>query len=129
MKTSSKFIILTNNRKVANLYQETDSVRYYENKDFLHILDKAQEFIYKGHILLSDPIYSHLEESQNPFKSILLSEHSFEANPEMKKCIDLAIKIASQIAIEKEVYAEEDLENFRFIDLKLLQEAIVAFQS
>lgn len=70
-----EYIIITNNRKVANLYRETNQVKFYEFKDFLHILDKVQEQVYEGRKLLSDPIISHLEDAK-----ILLNLSLFRKN-------------------------------------------------
>ncbi|AYV95136.1 hypothetical protein A2U10_09915 [Fusobacterium necrophorum subsp. funduliforme] len=122
-----EYIIITNNRKVANLYQETNQVKFYEFKDFLHILDKVQEQVYEGRKLLSDPIISHLEDAKNPFKSVIVSKEYFKENQEFKRIIDLAVKIATQLERTHDNYSEEELEAFRFIDLKLLQEASHAF--
>lgn len=124
-----EYMIITNNRKVANLYQETNKVKFYERKDLLHILDKVQEEVYAGHRLLSDPIISHIEDSGNPFKSVLVSRKSFPDNEEFKKIIAVSIKIAIQLDTSNQNYSEEELENYRFIDLKLLQEAIYPFES
>ena len=122
-----EYVIITNNRKVANLYQETNQVKFYEHKDFLHILDKVQEQVYEGRKLLSDPIISHLEDAKNPFKSVIILKEYFSENQEFKKIIDLAVKIATQLETPTETYSEEELEAFRFIDLKLLQESSHAF--
>lgn len=119
-----KYVIITNNRKVKNLYQETNTVKFYERKDLLHILDKVQEEVYKGHKLLSDPIISHIEDAGNPFKSVLVSNQSFSGNEEFKKIIDVSIKIAMQLDNSNQEYSDDELEVYRFIDLKLLQEAI-----
>lgn len=124
-----KYIIITNNRKVANLYQETNKVKFYQRKDLLHILDKVQEEVYKGHKLLSDPIISHIEDAGNPFKSVLVSNESFPGNEEFKKIIDVSIKIAMQLDQSDKDYTEEELELYRYVDLKLLQEAIYPFES
>lgn len=124
-----KYVIITNNRKVKNLYQETNKVKYYERKDLLHILDKVQEEVYEGHKLLSDPIISHIEDAGNPFKSVLVSKQSFPGNEEFKKIIDVSIKIAVQLDNSNQDYSEDELEAYRFIDLKLLQEAIYPFES
>ena len=51
----------------------------------------------------------------------------FKENQEFKRIIDLAVKIATQLERTHDNYSEEELEAFRFIDLKLLQEASHAF--
>lgn len=123
-----EFIIVTNNNKVFNFYKETNQVYYFQKLDFLDILNKVKEEIYKGRKLLSDPIMYNLENVENPFKSIALSKEVFD-DDEQKRLIDSVIGIAKKIPDRKDFSEFDDmtLESFRFVDLNILRDGIKDF--
>ena len=123
-----EFIIITNNNKVFNFYKETNQVYYFQKLDFLDILNKVKEEIYKGRKLLSDPIMYNLENVENPFKSIALSKEIFD-DDEQKRLIDSVIGIAKKIPGRKDFSEFDDmtLESFRFVDLNILRDGIKDF--
>ena len=123
-----EFIIVTNNNKVFNFYKETNQVYYFQKLDFLDILNKVKEEIYKGRKLLSDPIMYNLENVENPFKSIALSKEVFD-DDEQKRVIDSVIGIAKKIPGRKDFSEFDDmtLESFRFVDLNILRDGIKDF--
>lgn len=123
-----EFIIVTNNNKVFNFYKETNQVYYFQKLDFLDILNKVKEEIYKGRKLLSDPIMYNLENVENPFKSIALSKEFFD-DDEQKRLIDSVIGIAKKIPGRKDFSEFDDmtLESFRFVDLNILRDGIKDF--
>ncbi len=123
-----EFIIVTNNNKVFNFYKETNQVYYFQKLDFLDVLNKVKEEIYKGRKLLSDPIMYNLENVENPFKSIALSKEIFD-DDEQKRLIDSVIGIAKKIPGRKDFSEFDDmtLESFRFVDLNILRDGIKDF--
>lgn len=123
-----EFIIVTNNNKVFNFYKETNQVYYFQKLDFLDVLNKVKEEIYKGRKLLSDPIMYNLENVENPFKSIALSKEVFD-DDEQKRLIDSVIGIAKKIPGRKDFSEFDDmtLESFRFVDLNILRDGIKDF--
>ena len=117
-----EYIIITNNSKVYNFYKETNEVLFYQKKD----LDRKS-----GHILLSDPILSTLDNLDNPYKSVAISKADFLGeilirDDSQKKMIDSAIKIAKKLPFRKIISdtEEAELEKYRFIDLNILTEFI-----
>jgi hypothetical protein len=121
-----EIIIITNNNKVYNFYKETNTTLFYQKKDLIELLEIIKGEIYKGHRLLSDPIFSSLERPENPYKSVAISKIIFEDNRDHQKLIDGAISIAKKIENRKKFYdfKENNLEEYRFIDLNLLSDII-----
>ncbi|MCJ8342055.1 MAG: GrdX family protein [Cetobacterium sp.] len=120
-----KYIIITNNHKVFNFYKETDEVFYLDKQNLQNVLNTVQENIHQGHNLLSDPILYNLENSKNPFKSILISKERFLDNSSSEEMIEGAIHISKKIhPLDVDSLNEEILEEFRFIDLNLLTDSI-----
>lgn len=126
-----EYIIITNNSKVYNFYKETNEVLFYKNKDLIDLLNIIREKIYTGHILLSDPILSTLDNLDNPYKSVAISKINFLKDDSQKNMIDSAIKIAKKLPFRKIISdtEEKELEKYKFVDLNILTEFIKRFDN
>lgn len=129
-----EYIIITNNSKVYNIYKETNEVLFFQKKDLLDLLEIIREKIYEGHILLSDPILSNIDNLDNPYKSVAISKANFLGeifiqDGSQQRMIDNCISIAKKLPFRHKIenLKEETLEEFRFIDLNLLVEFIKKF--
>ncbi|WP_349763709.1 GrdX family protein [Fusobacterium sp. SYSU M8D902] len=130
------YIIITNNSKVYNIYKESNEVLFFQKKDLLELLEIIRDKIYEGHILLSDPILSNLNNFDNPYKSIAISKDNFLGDLFIKddsqqKFIDTSINIAKKLPFREKIneLSEEKLEEYRFIDLNLLVTFIKKFDN
>ncbi|WP_291256611.1 GrdX family protein [Fusobacterium sp.] len=130
------YIIITNNSKVYNIYKESNEVLFFQKKDLLELLEIIRDKIYEGHILLSDPILSNLNNFDNPYKSIAISKDNFLGDLFIKddsqqKFIDTSINIAKKLPFREKINElnEEKLEEYRFIDLNLLVTFIKKFDN
>lgn len=130
------YIIITNNSKVYNIYKESNEVLFFQKKDLLELLEIIRDKIYEGHILLSDPILSNLNNFDNPYKSIAISKDNFLGDLFIKddsqqKFIGTSINIAKKLPFREKIneLSEERLEEYRFIDLNLLVTFIKKFDN
>ncbi|WP_291259572.1 GrdX family protein [Fusobacterium sp.] len=130
------YIIITNNSKVYNIYKESNEVLFFQKKDLLELLEIIRGKIYEGHILLSDPILSNLNNFDNPYKSIAISRDNFLGDLFIKddsqqKFIDTSINIAKKLPFREKIneLSEKKLEEYRFIDLNLLVTFIKKFDN
>lgn len=120
-----EFIIITNNSKVYNFYKETDKVIFLEEKNLIEILEKINNYVLKGHKILSDPILSNIENSNNPFKTILISKLPTENNMSSLDIIGGVLQIAEKLPKPLPFSSDENiLEEFKFIDLNLIINSI-----
>ena len=137
-----EYIIITNNSKVYNFYKETNEVLFYQKKDLIDLLEIIREKIYAGHILLSDPILSTLDNLDNPYKSVAISKADFLGeilirDDSQKKMIDHVTFLSFHLKKlrisqrknkkrkkKKSDTEEAELEKYRFIDLNILTEFI-----
>lgn len=119
------YIIVTNNNKVFNFYKETDEVIFLENIIFQEVLRSVEKNIKDGHKLLSDPILYNLENSSNPFKSILISKNRYLDNNTSLELIEGAVHISQKLTPkDKELLSHDSLEEYRFVDLNLIIDSI-----
>lgn len=120
-----EFIIITNNPKVYNFYKETDEIIFLKGKTLLQLLEEINNYVIKGHKILSDPIVSHIENSSNPFKTILISKYPAENNMSSLDIIGGVLQIAEKLPAPLPLTIDENiLEEFRFIDLNLIINSI-----
>ena len=120
-----EFIIITNNPKVYNFYKETDEIIFLKRKTLLELLEEINNYVIKGHKILSDPIVSHIENSSNPFKTILISKYPAENNMSSLDIIGGVLQIAEKLPAPLPLTTDENiLEEFRFIDLNLIINSI-----
>lgn len=120
-----EFIIITNNPKVYNFYKETDEIIFLKGKTLLQLLEEINNYVIKGHKILSDPIVSHIENSSNPFKTILISKYPAENNMSSLDIIGGVLQIAEKLPAPLPFTTDENiLEEFRFIDLNLIINSI-----
>lgn len=120
-----EFIIITNNPKVYNFYKETDEIIFLKGKTLLELLEEINNYVIKGHKILSDPIVSHIENSSNPFKTILISKYPAENNISSLDIIGGVLQIAEKLPAPLPLTTDENiLEEFRFIDLNLIINSI-----
>lgn len=131
-----EYIIITNNSKVYNIYKETNEVLFYQKKDLIDLLEIIREKVYEGHVLLSDPILSNIDNFENPYKSVAISKANFLGelfiqDDSQRKMIDSSIRIAKKLPFRKKILdiSNEKLEEYRFIDLTLLNEFIKKFDN
>ncbi len=120
-----EFIIITNNPKVYHFYRETDEVMFLKEKNLLQLLEEINRYIIKGHKLLSDPILYNIENSDNPFKTIIISKSPAENNMSSLDIIGGVLQIAEKLPKPLPLTSDEDiLEAFRFVDLNLIINSI-----
>ena len=121
-----EFIIITNNPKVYNFYHETDEIIFLQNRSLLEILEEVYGYILKGHKLLSDPILYNIENSDNPFKTIIVSKYPAENNLSSLDIIGGVLHIAEKLPKPICINStnEKLLEEFRFVDLTLIINSI-----
>lgn len=120
-----EFIIVTNNPKVFNFYKETDEIIFLKEKTRLEVLEEVNDYIIKGHKLLSDPILYNIENSENPFKTIIISKKPAENNMSSIDIIIGALQIAEKLPTAIPFNSSENiLEEFRFVDLNLIINSI-----
>jgi hypothetical protein len=125
-------MIVTNNNKVFNFYKETDDVIFLDDaQSFSDVIDFVKQMVFEGHELLSDPILYNLENPNNPFKSLLLSKGIYGDNVLSKETMKKISSILKKVPTfgKKEEFSEKILEEFRFIDLNMLNDGLKQFLS
>lgn len=121
-----KAIIITNNPKTYEKYNDSFEIEYLENKSYFDVLIYTRDKIHMGHKLLSHPLSGSVKPNETPYKSILIS------NKKGKMDIDSLILIENSISIYEKFqniskvpnWNNQVLEDFMVVDLSLIESTL-----
>ena len=120
-----KAIIVTNNNRVYEKYRNTMTVLLLDTYE--EVLFKVRDMVYDRHKLLTHPQASSLKPNQTPFRSVIVYPKGKDDNMEdillIEKCIETFRKW-QEIAPTPEKYAENVTEDFKTIDLSVIDGVI-----
>lgn len=120
-----KFILLTNNDKVQEKFSSLN-LKFIDG-DLMCVLTHTRDLIHQGHKLLSHPLSGSIKPNETPFKSVLISEKSYnEINYQSLTIIEEALQMANSLIKNKKMrkWPERIIEDFSIIDLDLISSAI-----
>ena len=115
------FEIITNNPAVVNAYPKL--AKFYEI-GVLEIFITVRDMVHKGAKVISHPLSGSIKPWESPYKSILVSQSPSGLDLESLKYIENAIGAMKGRRANSSVYTAEVLDDFRAIDLDLINSAI-----
>ena len=119
----ANFLILTNNPSVADKYP--DSIRFCDIT-VSGIFTAARDAVHAGARLISHPLAGSLKPNESPYKSIVLSTPQAGLDFDSLQLIEGAIAVLKKLPDKNRVYGEQVLDDFRVIDLDLMNSAMMA---
>lgn len=121
-----KHIIITNNPYVKEKYEDEFRLTYLEDENLLGVMRYVREKIHEGHILKTHPLSGSVKPNETPYKTILISEAKGNLDVDSLQIIEESIISAEKFQkIEKTpVWTESVLDDFRVIDLSLIENVI-----
>ena len=120
------FIMITNNRKIADEFEKKYKVYYIEGT-LIDVMLHARDFIHKGHRLLTHPLSGSVKPNETPYKTILISKIPGKTiNIESLSIIEDSIHTALKLIKDKPApkWSDKLLEDFSIIDFDLIYNAI-----
>lgn len=121
-----KFIIITNNPKIYEKYNESLEIEYLENKSHFDVLIYTRDKIHMGHKLLSHPLSGSVKPNETPYKSILISEKKGEMDVDSLILIENSISTYEKFQNISKVpnWNEQVLDDFMVVDLSLIENTL-----
>ena len=120
-------IIITNNKLVFEKYKNLFQIVYDENFSYVDVLEYVRNKIHEGHLLVTHPLSGSVKPNETPFKTILISKKK-ESTVDFNSLsiIEDSIATAKKFLNNKPTpnWPEKILEDFRVIDLSLIENAI-----
>ncbi len=123
-----KKILVTNNKLVYEKYNDKQEVVYLEGQTYLDVLEYVKGKLHEGHKLLSHPLSGSIKPNETPYKSIIISKNSYKDDLDIQgtMIIEDSIETANKFQSIKATpqYRESTLDDFRVIDLSLMENVI-----
>jgi len=121
-----KFIIITNNPKIYEKYNESLEIEYLENKSHFDVLIYTRDKIHMGHKLLSHPLSGSVKPNETPYKSILISEKKGEMDVDSLILIENSISTYEKFQNISKVpnWNEQVVDDFMVVDLSLIENTL-----
>ena len=123
----SRFVIFTNNPAVNATYP--DCAYYRQENNVYQIFVAVRDAIHTGARIVSHPLSGSVKPNNNPYKSVVLSNHDHAPNSldfKSLRIIEDAIATLKKLPVKHIDFSEAVLEDFRVIDLELINSAMAA---
>ena len=122
------YIVVTNNKKCRDEFQNVMKVDYLENGSYMDVLVKVRDYIHLGYRLETHPMAGSLKPNQIPYKTIIISNSEVEKQEFFEYDIVMENSIAACAKFMKDRrtpnWPENILEDFRDVDLSLIEGAV-----
>lgn len=119
------YIVVTNNIKFRDKYQDKIKVDFLENGSYIDVLSKVRDYIHKGYRLETHPMAGSLKPNQIPYKTIIVSDSEVEKEEFYQFLMVMENSIESCVKFMKDRHTpdwpENIREDFRDVDLSLLE--------
>ena len=126
-----KFMLVTNNRMVQERFKPGETknltqVAYNEDFDLIAVLESARNLIHSGHRLLTHPLSGSVKPYETPFKSLAVTSDVEVLDFQSLQIIEESLATAKKFLADARViqYSEKVYDDFRVIDLNLIQSGI-----
>lgn len=122
----ANFVIVTNNKRVADKYSAEYEVEYHDVK-YIDVLTIIRDKIHSGHKLLTHPLSGSVKPNETPFKSILITKQKKSLDAESLRIIEESIVTCRKFGKSKfAVMTDEILDDFSAIDCSLIDNAMAS---
>lgn len=115
--------IITNNPLVREKLGEDHDVEFYECS-YEDVLKKVKDEVYRGCRLLTHPLSGSVKPNETPYKSVMVSKKTGEADLMGIEIIERAIASCSKFEFKSDKYPPQVYEDFRLIDYTLISSAL-----
>jgi hypothetical protein len=119
------FIIITNNDMVYNKYKDQYNIELYDCS-IKEVMLKVRDRIHEGYKLLTHPLSSSIKPNESLFKSIMISDEKSVLDYDSLLIIENGIMTCDKFNKIKYniVYTDRIIEDFKLIDLTVLESAL-----
>lgn len=115
--------IITNNPMVRDELGVDHDVEYHECS-YEDVLKIVKDEVYRGCKLLTHPLSGSVKPNETPYKSVMVSKKTGEADLMGIEIIERAIASCCKFEFKSDKYQPQVYEDFRLIDYTLISSAI-----
>ena len=116
--------MLTNNSLVKEKYSKNMDITFVDGK-YIDVLKSARNMVHKGSKLITHPLMGSIKPNQTPFRSIIMSD-GMVLDIESLAIIENSITTTEKFQRDNKLpcWNEDVLDDFRFVDLRLFENAL-----
>jgi hypothetical protein len=118
-----KSLIITNNSLVFEKLNKTLDVELVGG-GYIDVLYEVRDKIHKGAILLTHPLAGSVKPNETPYRTIIIDNVVGKLDFKSLSVIEGSIHTAKKFPVKDIVWGEKVLQDFRVIDLKLIESAL-----
>lgn len=119
-----EFLLVTNNELVRAQYENLHPLLFIEGNDRA-VMTRLRDFVHEGHTLLSHPLCGSVKPGETPFRSVLISkETKGNVDPVSLDLIESCMAALDKFRVRYEGQTEKVLDDFRAIDLSIIESAV-----
>lgn len=120
-------IIITNNAKVYEKYNEKYKIIFIEQGSYIDVLNVTRDYIHNGCKLITHPMAGSLKPNQTPYKSVIVGKESGQTDYSSVILIENSLEAANKFLKVKSTpkWNEKILNDFRTVDLSLIENVII----
>ncbi len=119
----ANFFIMSNNPLAKEKYAE---LVLEKQLDVEGIFKAARDEIHLGSVLINHPLSGSVKPNESPFKSLVLSTRRGDVDMKSLQLIEGALEVLKKLGKKVRKYPNQALEDFKVIDLDLLDSAMLA---
>jgi len=116
--------ILTNNVLICE-FNDTLKVSYVDGS-YIDVLYQVRDRIHTGSVLISHPLMGSVKPNETPYRSIILEDKKGALDFQSLSIIESSIESCKKLLNDRPTpdWSNKVLEDFRFLDMKLLESAL-----
>lgn len=116
--------VITNNELVKERYAANWDITVVDGQ-YIDVLKSVRDSVHKGCRLITHPLMGSIKPNETPYRSIIL-EKGTSLDVNSLTIIENSIAACEKFLRDKAVrsWNEKTLEDFRYVDLKLLESAL-----
>lgn len=119
-----EFWLITNNEKVNDAYADQCDVLFVVGTD-RDVMRKVRDLVHEGYSLLTHPLSGSLKPGETPFRSVLVDKTKKDSVDDFSlNLIETCIQALDKFRVRYEHLSEQKLEDFRHVDLSIIESAI-----
>ncbi|MEA4960201.1 GrdX family protein [Lutispora sp.] len=117
--------ILTNNVLICDKFNDTLKVSYVDGS-YIDVLYQVRDRIHTGSVLISHPLMGSVKPNETPYRSIILEDKKGALDFQSLSIIESSIESCKKLLNDRPTpdWSNKVLEDFRFLDMKLLESAL-----
>lgn len=129
MDIFKEVMIITNNPTVCDKFNKLGGIVFIDG-GYMDVLCDVRDRIHKGNKLISHPLMGSVKPNETPYRTIIIDKIEGNLDIDSLSIIEDSIEACKKFLMDRQApkWSEKILEDFRCIDLKLIESALSSLE-